>query len=72
MPKREWLIEARKSKDLSRLALADEVGINETYVEKIENGKRTPRFPVAIRIGKALDIPQDDILLRFYADRTSA
>lgn len=69
MEKRNWLIEARTEKQLSRSQVADAAELHETYIEKIENGNRTPSVAAAIKIGKALDIPAEDIVNRFVSER---
>ena len=52
--KRLWLIEARKNKNISRFDLAKSTGVNHTYIEKIENGKRRPSPEVAQKIAVVL------------------
>lgn len=69
--KRLWLIKARKSKNMSRVDLAEAIGVNFTYIEKIENGKRMPSYQVAKRIGDVLDIPEDEALLNFYSSKSA-
>ena len=71
MAKRLWLMEARLAKGLSRSDIATAVGIHETYIEKIENGTRTPRIPTAVRIGRVLGIPDIEIVGRFVKDQIS-
>lgn len=69
--KRLWLIEARTSKGMSRAELAKDVGVNHTYVAKIENGERMPSHQIAKRIGCILGIPEDEALLKFYSSKSA-
>jgi len=68
LQKREWLIEARKKKGLSRAELGYMTDLHETYIEKIENGSRTPRIPIAMRIGRVLDIAPEIIFEKFFIE----
>lgn len=62
--KREWLIEARKMKRLSRAQAAEIFDIDVTYMEKIENGKRRPRFELAFEMGEFFGLDWQ----RFYVN----
>ena len=51
MPKkRQWLIDLREGRDLTRTQAAFFCDMNATYLEKIENGKRRPSPEVAQKI----------------------
>jgi transcriptional regulator with XRE-family HTH domain len=54
--KRDWIIEARKAKGLSRPKLGRALDISESYIEKIESGERDPSLDVAFGICKELDL----------------
>ncbi|MFV0399091.1 MAG: helix-turn-helix transcriptional regulator [Oscillospiraceae bacterium] len=65
---RTWLIKARKKAGLTQRELGDLIDKDITTIGKYENGSRTPRWPVAQRIGRVLDI---DWTL-FYSKEESA
>ncbi len=53
----------RKEKDISLRDLADRVGIDFTYLSKIENGKVEPPSEEVIRlISKELEVDPEDLL----------
>ena len=66
--RRDWLIEARKAKHLTRYQLADSAGISGAYIESIELGKRTPRPDVAAAIGREIGMPESDIWTKLYGE----
>ena len=59
--------ESRKSRNLTQRELADRVGINFTYLSRVENDRlddeQTPREETLQRIAKALDADPDELLL---------
>jgi transcriptional regulator with XRE-family HTH domain len=63
----ERLRELRKAKGLSQRALADLVGVNFTYLSKIENEKldfaQFPSEELIRKLAAALDADLDDLLL---------
>lgn len=46
--------EARKAKGWSQRALADLLGVDYTYISKIENGHLKPGFPTVRKLGELL------------------
>lgn len=50
MAKRQWLINLREERNLTRTQAAFYCDINATYLEKIENGKRRPSPEVAQKL----------------------
>ena len=63
----ERLRELRKGKKLSQRALADKVGINFTYLSKVESEKldfaQYPSEELIRKLAKALDADVDELLL---------
>ncbi|MCA9062071.1 MAG: helix-turn-helix transcriptional regulator [Planctomycetaceae bacterium] len=59
--------EIRKSRNLTQRELADRVGINFTYLSRVENDRlddeQTPREDTIQRIAKALNTDADELLL---------
>lgn len=59
--------EIRKSRNLTQRELADRVGINFTYLSRVENDRlddeQTPREETIQRIAKALQTDPDELLL---------
>jgi transcriptional regulator with XRE-family HTH domain len=59
--------ERRRAKGLGQRALADRVGVNFTYISKIENKRLDfgdyPREELIIKIAKVLDGDEDELLL---------
>lgn len=59
--------EIRKSRNLTQRELADLVGINFTYLSRVENDRlddeQTPREETLQRIAKALNADPDELLL---------
>ena len=59
--------EIRKSRNLTQRELADRVGINFTYLSRVENDRlddeQTPREETLQRIARALDADPDELLL---------
>jgi transcriptional regulator with XRE-family HTH domain len=63
----ERLRELRKAKNLSQRALADKVGINFTYLSKVESERldfaQYPSEELIRRLAKALGADEDELLL---------
>lgn len=63
----ERLRELRKAKNLSQRALADKVGINFTYLSKVESEKldfaQYPSEELIRKLAKALEADVDELLL---------
>ena len=59
--------EIRKERNLTQRELADRVGINFTYLSRVENDRlddeQTPREETLQRIAKALEADPDELLL---------
>ncbi len=59
--------EIRKERNLTQRQLADKVGINFTYLSRVENDRldaeQTPREDTLQKIAKALDADADELLL---------
>ncbi|WP_404407960.1 helix-turn-helix domain-containing protein [Jeotgalibacillus malaysiensis] len=62
--KRKWLIELRKSKELTQQKVADKSFIDRSYYSQLENGLRDPSPSVAENIAKVLGFN----FLRFFTD----
>ncbi|WP_051925378.1 helix-turn-helix domain-containing protein [Brevibacillus borstelensis] len=52
--KREKLSEARKSQGLSRVQLADLVGVSKEHIRSLEYGRVRPSIPVMFKISRVL------------------
>jgi putative transcriptional regulator len=63
---RMYLINARKSKNLTQEYVADRTGITRQYYGMIENGERTPSVNIAKIIGSILEI---NWIIFFESDR---
>lgn len=63
----ERIREIRRSRNLTQRELADRVGINFTYLSRVENDRlddeQTPREETLQRIARALDADPDELLL---------
>ncbi len=63
----ERLRELRQAKNLSQRALASKVGVDFTYLSKIENEKldfaQYPSEDLILKLAKALDADADELLL---------
>lgn len=63
----ERIREIRKSRNLTQRELADRVGINFTYLSRVENDRlddeQTPREETLQRIARALNADPDELLL---------
>lgn len=51
---RNWLIELRMKKNLSRSEFARNLGISRVFLYEIEKGKKNPSGRVALKISKEL------------------
>lgn len=63
----EWMRRWRKKKGLSQRALAREVGIDFTYISKVENdvpGFESPSEETLSRLAEALDVDADEMITR--------
>nr|WP_319830086.1 helix-turn-helix transcriptional regulator [Bacillus solitudinis] len=56
MKLREWLLDARKKRDITQAVVADAVGIKREYYTMIENGVRTPSVENAMKIAGVLKV----------------
>ncbi|PFJ07792.1 transcriptional regulator [Bacillus cereus] len=54
--KREWLIKLREDKGLKQFEIAKTLDISSNYYCEIENGKKNPRWNIAMRIAEFFDI----------------
>ncbi len=58
----EWLHDKRKESYMSQRSLADAIGINHTYLSKIENGKMPPPGEESLkRIASALGVDAETV-----------
>ena len=53
---------ARKSANVSQLELAEMVGIQQSHLSRIENGRYMPRVDIVARIADALGCKIDDLV----------
>lgn len=51
--KNACLIQFRKEKKISASAMAERIGISESYYEKIEHGARTPSYNFLVKFKRA-------------------
>lgn len=65
MKKRQWLIDARKEKNIRQKQLAAQAKIATSYMSSIENGERTPSGVTALRIAKIIGQPME----KFFEDQ---
>ena len=49
--------EARQQKGMTIAQLASEVGVSCAAICRYENGQRSPKLPIAHKIGQVLDVP---------------
>jgi transcriptional regulator with XRE-family HTH domain len=60
----ERLRELRKAKGLNQKELADKVGIDFTYLSKLENGRRfSPKEKIILALAKVLEADSDELLV---------
>lgn len=53
----------RLEKKVSMRALAEEVGVDFSYISQIEHEKRQPSRDVVVRLAEALEIDRDEFLV---------
>jgi len=58
----EKLRKIRKDKHMSQTDLAGSVGVDPTFISKLELGQRLPSLPVLLKLSRALDIPIEELL----------
>ena len=64
-PKRlgKMLKQRRKEKPMTQAALAEKVGVSQTYIAKLESGdKKNPTVDLLKKIAKALGVPVAELL----------
>ena len=62
----------RHLKKISQEALADKIGVSDTYIRKLEAGTRTPSLEVIMALAAALNTTPDHLLLSASGlDKTS-
>ena len=62
MQNKKLIIKAiREDKNISQQAIADEVGINRSYLSAIENGVFMPNMDTLLKISRALDCKYTDL-----------
>lgn len=60
-----YLKEVRKIQGLSQEELAEKVGVHRTYVGMIERGEKNITLLNILKISKALNIPPQNLLMRY-------
>ena len=55
------LREIRKKKKMSQVILAEEAGLNRTYIGEIERGEKNMSLNTALKLTKALNIEITDL-----------
>lgn len=63
----ENLRKLRKAKHLTQKQLGALVGVSESMISQIENGKKLPSFEVGLKLGEALECESTD----FFSQRTN-
>lgn len=56
------LRESRKAEGLSQMKLANELGLNHSYINRLESGERLPSTELLIRLARRYDWSIDDVL----------
>ncbi len=61
---RDWLLNARKQKELTQAQIAEKLGITESYYCMIENGDRQKKMDITLvtKLSLILDIPITEII----------
>ena len=61
---RDWLLNARKERELTQLDVAKRLDISEAYFNYIENGERQKKMDIALasKLSVILDIPLAEII----------
>jgi transcriptional regulator with XRE-family HTH domain len=62
---------ARRDRDLSQEALADEAGLSAKHVGEIERANKDPRLTTVLKLASALELRSSD-LFRQFDDRFDA
>lgn len=71
---RQWLITLRKSRNMTQKEVATVVGVDRTYINKIESGASKPSTDVAQKLGTLLGFEWTiffDARGEFYAPNVS-
>jgi len=53
---------ARRDRDLSQEALADEAGLSAKHIGEIERANKDPRLTTVLKIARALDLRSGELL----------
>jgi DNA-binding XRE family transcriptional regulator len=56
---------ARRDRDLSQEALADEAGLSAKHIGEIERANKDPRLTTVLKIARALELPTNELFLQF-------
>jgi transcriptional regulator with XRE-family HTH domain len=56
---------ARRDRDLSQEALADEAGLSAKHVGEIERANKDPRLTTVLKIASALELPSHELFRQF-------
>jgi transcriptional regulator with XRE-family HTH domain len=59
------LRKARRDKDLSQEALADEAGLSAKHVGEIERANKDPRLTTVLKLASALELRSSDLFRNF-------
>ncbi|HEX7292086.1 MAG TPA: helix-turn-helix transcriptional regulator [Conexibacter sp.] len=56
---------ARRDRDLSQEALADEAGLSAKHVGEIERANKDPRLTTVLKLARALELESSDLFRQF-------
>jgi len=56
---------ARRDRDLSQEALADEAGLSAKHIGEIERANKDPRLTTVLKIARALELRSNELFLQF-------
>jgi transcriptional regulator with XRE-family HTH domain len=56
---------ARRDRDLSQEALADEAGLSAKHVGEIERANKDPRLTTVLKLADALELRSNELFLQF-------
>jgi transcriptional regulator with XRE-family HTH domain len=56
---------ARRDRDLSQEALADEAGLSAKHIGEIERANKDPRLSTVLKIARALELRSNELFLQF-------
>jgi DNA-binding XRE family transcriptional regulator len=56
---------ARRDRDLSQEALADEAGLSAKHVGEIERANKDPRLTTVLKLARALELQSSDLFRQF-------